>query len=783
MEKLSIFCKNLYAHPEKPLREHLKNTGNIMRSVVNTIQFNVPDLKKDILKEVCYLIGVYHDFGKATKFFQDYLVESSLDKKNKLKNQKETKHSLLSAIATYYAVEKYLKENGIENDWKDFLLISSFIVVRRHHTNLISILDDLSLEDEEILKKQVDNLCSDYLKFLPHFEYVFDKLKTLESWSLRKFKLSKWLDKERGSLPSLILQLIYSILLDADKHETVLNRILERTCINSDLIDNYRTEMNFDNPKNDIDKLRNEIYLQVVRQVPKINLNKDRIMSFTAPTGGGKTLSAVSFAIKLRERIKNELGYSPRIIYCLPFLSIIDQNAKVMEEVFEVFSKKKPTSDILLVHHHLSDYSYKTYENEYDVDESEILIEGWDSEIIITTFVQFFHTLFSNNKKSIRKFNKIVGSIVILDEIQSFPHKYWLLFREVSTSLSEYFNTYFILTTATQPAIFEFTTEILEGKGNFFQKLNRTKIRFNIDREFTIHQLAEKLIGELKDISKNMMVVLNTIKSAEMLYKLVKKELINKGFEVLYLSSHIVPYERRQRIQLIKKSPEKKFLITTQVVEAGVDLDFEKIIRDLGPMDSINQVAGRANRNWQLKKGEVEIIRLIDENNKNFYSYIYDAVLVDCTKKLIKEEKEINEENFLSYVESYFKRLKDIISNDYSKEYIECIQHLYYDKIGNFKLINEKEKIDIFIELNEKASEYWNKYQEIVTQTQKNILERKCEFNKIKSEFYQYVVSISSEMSNIPPEINGFYFVSKDKLVEYYDSETGYITKKGSMIW
>ena len=781
---LSPSCKRCLAHPEKPLKHHLENTGKLSEYLIKKLPLNIPCLDKQALIGISYLIGVYHDFGKATRFFQEYLAERDIEKKAKLKNQEETKHSLLSAIATYYAVDQYLQENKLENEWKEFFLHSSFIVVRRHHTNLISVLDDLRFENEKILQKQIENFCFNCLRYLPYFETVVEKMNSYNKLHLTKLGLHTWFDnnKHLGLLPFLVHHLLYSILLDADKHETVLENIVARKTIQPDLIDKFRKYKNFDTPMSKVDELRNEIYTQVINQVSEIKLSNNRIISFTAPTGAGKTLTSIAFALKLREAIQEMLKYSPRVIYCLPFLSIIDQNAKILEDVYETTMGEKPTSDILLIHHHLSDYFYQIYKTEYDADESEILIEGWDSEIIITTFVQFFHTLFSNNKKVIRKFNKIPGSIIILDEIQSFPHKYWLLFKEVASYLAEYFNTYFILSTATQPAIFEFSKEVVPKKDQFFQSLNRTHIRFNTTKQLTINQLVDKLVIELKEQPKDTMVVLNTVGAAEALFKSLKGYLKNLAFQIFYLSSHVVPYERFQRIEKIKApSNNKKLLITTQLVEAGVDLDFEKVIRDLGPMDSISQVAGRANRNGQMNKGEVEIVKLVSDNNRKFSTLIYDTILIDCTERLVQSIAELNEPDLFYYVEEYFRNLRNSISNDLSNEYIKHIKYLNYDEVGRFKLIEDEEKIDIFIELNEEASKYWKNYEMIIKED--NFWLRKKEFNKIKNKFYKYVISVSSRTSNKPPKINGFHLVTKENIGEFYDSETGFKFSSSCVIW
>ncbi len=780
----SQFYEEILSHPNKRLKEHLENVGTIAQKFASAIPLKILD--KDIFADIAYIIGAYHDVGKATPFFQNYLKEKDPDKKARLKNQPETKHSFISAVATFFAVKEYLKDKELNDKFSKFLPVASFLAVKRHHTDLSSAPDDISLENEDVLRKQLENLYHEYLSFLPHWDIVYENLKILsDKWTLKKIDFIRLL-KNNESVEFYILQhLLYSLLLDADKHEATISGYPERKSIPTDIVEIYRQKRRFDQPEKQIDVLRNEIYQIVVNEVDKLNLNDDHIFSLSAPTGSGKTLTSLAFALKLREKIEKELGYSPRIIYCLPFLSIIDQNAQVIEEIFRDSIGKIPTSDLFLIHHHLSDYTYRSEDTEYGADESEILVEGWDSEIIITTFVQFFHTLFSNRNRAIRKFHKLAGSIIILDEIQAFPHKYWLLFRETAKAMQEYLGTYFILSTATQPAIFEKPRELLINKEKYYQSLKRTKLKINIDPPKTISEFAKEFIENFTQDPKSTLIVLNTIQSAENFFREIKQPLKDAGYKVYFLSSHVTPFERLQRIREIKESSDKKVIVSTQLVEAGVDIDLERVIRDLGPMDSINQVAGRANRNFEKDIGEVEIILLKDEKKQRaLYSYIYDPVLMDNTKRILKSCTEVPEDKFLALADQYYQEILKTTSDDTSQEYIDAIKKLNYDKIGEFQLIEEKfEKVDIFVELNDEAEDVWRRYQEIIKITEPR--ERKGRFLEIRGKFYQYVISVMvfKAKENLPPEVSGIRFISRSQLDEFYDPETGFKTRGEVFIW
>jgi CRISPR-associated endonuclease/helicase Cas3 len=486
--------------------------------------------------------------------------------------------------------------------------------------------------------------------------------------------------------------------------------------------------------------------------------------------------------LKLKEVIKSKNGVEPRIIYALPFLSIIDQNSEVFESVIKA-NNIEPDTSILLKHHHLSEVFYEKEGDEFESDEAKILIEGWNSEIIVTTFVQLFYALISNRNKNIRKFHRIANSIIILDEVQSIPVKYWLLLKNILINLSEMLNTYIIFVTATEPLIFERGETIgLLNKDYYFNALDRVSMKPLLNSPMTINKLSEyfNLNNE-----KTYLFIFNTITSAKNFYNLVK----GKGITITYLSTHVIPKERLKRIKEIKEK-KYKVVVTTQLVEAGVDIDFNIVVRDIAPLDSINQASGRCNRNG-ISKGETYIVKLAGENGRAYASYIYDAVLLDITEKILSTKDEIKEGEFLDLIDHYYKETKEKKTQDVSRNLLEAITKLRYDSeddtisISDFKLIEEDyPKVDIFIEINEEAGEIWRKF--INLRNMGDLFLRKKTFDDIKAKFYQYVISISSmNTKNMPKLVGEIGYVKQSILNDYYDSETGFITKdaRSMVIW
>ncbi len=778
MEK-TLPSSNLYSHPGIPLEDHLIGVAEFSDLFLSEKPLEV----RERLNSICRIIALIHDIGKATRYFQDYLNADEKEKDH-IKKNKETWHSLFSSVCAYYLTKELFLSDEIYP-------VFAFLAIRRHHGNLRDVRDDVLFDnsDAELLHKQLESIEN------KGFSVICSRLYSAGlPLLLNKQIISQWIDGFTGESRQnkkylrninnavsnyITLNLIYSILLDADKSEVVVKDkiVFNRKEVNSiEWVHTYKKQTIF--PESPINILREKAYHETLNQ--DIDLNK-KIYSLNLPTGLGKTLTSLSFALKLKEVIKLKNGVRPRIVYALPFLSIIDQNSEVFESVIKA-NNIEPDTSILLKHHHLSEVFYKKEDNEFESDEAKILIEGWNSEIIVTTFVQFFHALISNKNKSIRKFHRLANSIIILDEVQSIPVKYWLLLRNILITLSEMLNAYIIFVTATEPLIFERGETIgLLNKDYYFNALDRVSVKPLLNSPMTINNLSE--FFDLTD-EKTYLFIFNTITSAKDFYYLVK----DKGITITYLSTHLIPKERLKRIREIKEK-KYKVVVTTQLVEAGVDIDFDIVVRDMAPLDSINQASGRCNRNG-ISKGETYIVKLASENGRKYASYIYDAVLLDITGKILSTKDEIKEGEFLDLIDHYYKETKEKKTQDMSRNLLEAITKLRYDSendtisISDFKLLEEDyQKIDVFIELNEEAGGIWKKY--INLKNIEDLFQRKKTFDSIKTDFYKYVISIPTNTKNMPTIVGEIGYVKQSILKDYYDNETGFITKdtKFVVIW
>ena len=687
-----------HKNPDYPLREHLINTKN--RALEKYKYPRLDYFDKQITREILKIISLSHDFGKSTTYFQKYIrgekVKSSLKK-----------HSAISFLLANYVIGKYIKNNGIKDEY--YQLFS--LCVKNHHSFISKPIDDFYIDEKkDILKKQFDALDIDFINSIlkehdiplidGSFSDILEEFYTLEDiYDELKYDGENELKYEFYFL----YMYLFSLLISSDKEDAIFRG--KKFHANATLPDSIEHYIKNFPKRRDIDYLRTKMFFEVSKKVDEIDLGH-RIYSLNAPTGMGKTLTIFNFALKLANRIKREKGIDMKIIYCLPFLSIIDQNYKVLEDALAKISNKPITSDLLLKHHHLTDISYKAEEDIFDIDESLHLIETWNSKIITTTFIQLFYSIFSNKNKNLKKFHALSNSIIILDEIQAIPYKYWYAINRVFKLLAEKYNIYFILCTATLPMIFEDNVELLDNKDEYFKRMNRTKLKIHKD-EMTLDEFVDMVSEDIENNpDDDYLIVLNTIKSSKDVYNALKEMGLEGDF--YYLSTSIYPKERLRRIKEINENKNRKIIVSTQLIEAGVDISVDVIYRDIAPLDCINQTAVRCNRHNEGKKGVINVVKLININDKErkYASYIYEKHLITKTEDLLSSHEIIDEREFLKLNNLYFKKLQEL--KDTSKEILKIIENFEYDNVeNNFKLIENPPSIDLFVCVEEEAEEVW----------------------------------------------------------------------------
>lgn len=823
-----------YSHPSVFLKDHLRLVGLSASKFIEVLNIK----NKNELANLARNIGLCHDFGKYTSFFQNHLLRSQ-DYGSK------THHSLLSALLATHRVEDYLKNYPLsEEKINKFIPLIAYLVIHRHHGDLRSPeeiipsrkslsdypvmnqsplglrneiqalryqIEDLRKEPRfsVVIKEMEDNGISGIKDFLSE-DRIIDVFKSLDSSCYDLIEKNELLEKDRLEIYFLSL-LLFSSLIDADKRLAAKVSEIPRKNIQSDIVDSY-IHTNFKNVSaNEINKMRDEIYRRVLEKVTKMPLDK-KILTFTAPTGSGKTLAVLSAALKLRERFLHK----PRIIYCLPFVNIIEQNYDVFYKVFSAIPDfGSNLSSYLLKHHHLANLEYKEGNEKKPLDEALLLTESWESEIIVTTFVQFLHTVIGFKNSFLKKMHNIAGSIIILDEVQNIPIEYWGLTGRVLKGLTEILGCTVIQMTATRPLIFskEETIELLDSNESYFKQLNRVTLKPRIKEEMTEQRFIEWFKHSPE---KSYLIVVNTISISISIYNALKEKLKEKviGFAefengreipdknliarflnidqqpIIYLSTNIIPKQRMKRIEFLKEflpKGGKPILIATQVVEAGVDLDFQEAIRDIGPLDSIVQVAGRCNRNDNPQKGEVTVIKLSNGGAEHVYGKVHPFI---AFKLLVNPQ--IEEKEFRILVERYYQEIKQRISDTQSSEIWNsitnlCFHHDQLKSVSDFQLIKEKgDFVDVFVEIDDDAKVIRERFLKEVL-SEKEFVERQRAYLSLRKSVRDYLLSIRRKrIEKNPPfkmEKGDMFFVPLSQIKDFYDLETGYKAESGTSIY
>lgn len=742
----------LKSHPSKLLFEHLKDTQNRALNILNTKIFSVPDnfpIKKESIENILYYATIFHDFGKATSYFQNKLQGSG--------QSHLSHHSLLSSIIGYYCYQKKYN-NTLEG-------ILVYLLIAHHHSNFLNfdnmILSKLDEDSHLTFLKQLHSIDEKEITEIYNKFNVKINLKNLNKDELQNvcfeiidFELNKKYDRIYFYL---LLNLLFSILIFSDKEDAIFlkseNKQTTQNIISPRCIPKYLKNLKLDKNK-DINIIRNTIFDTVNKSINNYFQGKKHFLLLELPTGAGKTFNNLNIAFQFQNLLKNNY----HIIYLLPFTSIIDQT-------FDIVAQICKDLDITIVKHHYA----STLDNS---QESSFLTESWNADIIISTFYQLFHTLFTGRNKYLKKFHNIINSIIIIDEIQAIPPQYYKLLKTIFKYLAKYFNTYFIFSTATNPPILSSSDVEIIKKNKYDTKFNRYTLIFD-NNIIDLNAFLENAIKKIKNKKySKILFMLNTIKTSQHTYKELKQKKIFKDSEFIYLSSSILPIDRKKRIKKIKNSKKNQIIVTTQVIEAGVDIDVDVIFRDFAPLDSLIQSAGRVNRNNRMQNSFIFVNSLKEKtSSKTFAQMIYNVILLDVTQEILSE-KEYDEASLRTVLSTFYKKVTEKTSQDISNDLITNIEKLEYEEImSTFHLIKSVPKLDFFININDESNNIWDQYNKI--QIEKDFFKKKEMFLKIKPVFQNYILSvnISNELQGFSP--NSLNYVNS----EYYDAEIGFINK------
>ena len=619
--KESILFDEFWSHPNKLLENHIKNMIS-------------PDDD-----ELGRQVKLFHDIAKLKNNFQIYIRDTSSDKLDK-------NHSLLSA---YFFL--------LNSKFDEIPTMFGFLAIVSHHGDVVNLMT-LAREDNKFFKNQ---------KELEQWDEVAGAAKNIKIYSGLSTKKDEFLDRAE--------KLRQYLVLSQYRHKFTYEDFINFKSLYSNLIYSDKFEAIFSMPKQQskdipIDVLESDIQnlppnekRDAFRKFVLNNFDKEcKLFTLTAPTGYGKTLTALNFALKFNK---------PRIIYALPFTSIIDQTYDIVAKIYK-------SSDILVSKaHHKTTIDEENLTDEDRYSKIKFLMESFSGEINVTTLYQLIFTLFGNKNKDNVKFNQLKNSVVIIDEAQAIPYNFRKDFILLCEIISQRLGTIFIFMSATMPVI---KSENFKEISNldYFSKQDRYVIKWlDIGGE---DELLEKICETASD--KNALVVVNTIKKAQELFTKLKDK-----FSCFCLNGYMYDDHKRATTRSVRCAIDKSkvdplaskiLLISTQSIEAGVDLDFYVGFREVSPISSIIQTAGRVNRHFGATRGELYVFPEISKFANLIYGDLYKvsgAILGDL------KQKEVRESEILEISNLFFQKISNQLENLHIKSEIEKLE---------FENINQK---------------------------------------------------------------------------------------------
>ncbi len=620
----------------QPLIEHLQKTAEMARAFGEFA--HVGDL--------AYIAGLTHDLGKYSQEFQ-----------KRLEGGQRVDHS------TAGAKELLALLKGTPQESMASLLAYP---ITGHHAGMPDYGDESDLEGGTLcarLKKEI----SDYSAYKS--ELSLSKLPFPPMLNIRPPE--KKMDKLGFSL-SFLTRMIYSALVDADfqETETYIQGLKPRG--GQDDIRTLRDKMNaylrkFERPITDINQKRTETLRACLEKAKE----KPGFFSLTVPTGGGKTLASMAFA--LNHAVEHGLR---RIIYVIPFTTIIEQNAGVFKAILG--------EENVLEHHSNFDWEGKRREKSDNPDDRtnsayaklRLAAENWDIPIVVTTNVQFFESLFANKSSPCRKLHNIAKSVIIFDEAQMLPREYLRPAMAAVWELVTNYGASAVFCTATQPKLEQFLPEkthpieLAPNPQGLFDFYKRVEIK-------NLQTLTDEELLERLNEHEQVLCIVNTRRHASGLFGGLR------GEGNFHLSTLMCPAHRKAKLTEIRKRlkyGQPCRVISTTVMEAGIDVDFPVGYRALAGLDAINQAAGRVNREMKRNVSELFIFEPKSEFVKRTPRYISQAVEVSRMVLRSYADAPIS----IPAIEAYFRQLYNLQDPQVSFDY-KHIMDCFHDGKGRFK--------------------------------------------------------------------------------------------------
>lgn len=593
-------------------------------------------------------LGYMHDIGKYSNEFQEYIL-------NGVGSRGSVDHSSAGTQEMY----KLFKKTGNE-----FYKISSMCIAG-HHGGLLDYGDPVQKTEfcGRVKKEKIPNY------FAYESELNLDNINGIPE-----------LDENfKDSFSEMMLtRMLFSCLVDADFLDTESSMLK-----NQGMRANFSSILDIKNcidrfiakfypPKGLLNQRRCELLTRCQEVGHDVNRFNENLYTLTIPTGGGKTISSLAFAVN-----RALMTGKKRIIYAIPYTSIIEQNANVFKDII---------GDDNVVEHHMNiEYDDINDEGISQVNNKcKLATENWDAPIIVTTNVQFFESLFSNKTSKCRKLHNIANSIIIFDEAQMLPIQYLKPCLKLIEELVKNYKCCVVLCTATQPALEKLLEhkpiEIIENTQLYYETFKRNNINY-------IGEVAESDLIERLNQSKRVLCISSTKKKAQQLY-----QSLGQGQAAYHLSTNLCPKHRRELLNKIKKrlaDGEVCRVVSTSLIEAGVDIDFDVVYKELDGLDSVIQAAGRCNREGKnsFKESFTYVYSLSEDRN------MYRVQEKKIAKKIFDDAKFADDLGGVAAVKRYFEKLYKLKDDNLDKKNILAKIDDDYESRFDFKSISRLVKL------------------------------------------------------------------------------------------
>lgn len=700
-----------WSHPGKRLETH---TMGVLKKSKKRCAFPVGSMS-----------ALFHDTGKLNPNFQRIIQG--------LPSLGYSHHAYLSVLFFYAFLkqnEKEIQKRLVVENLGDFQvkILQIIALISHHHgdlpnfSNLLNN-DELNAAFVFLQENPVDasRFVTENLQFGGN-SFVFQADKKFDLICKYSAKAHQPIWEKKALDYFTDTQFGFAALLEADKRDAGNNEIFlfaEKTTevneqISKSLSAKFEILDSFRNPSQ-LNKLRTEIRIEATEGVAQGIRQGKRVFTLTAPTGAGKTFTLLSVAKEIQKQ-DAKLG----VIYSLPFLSITEQVQAILSEFgidYLAVNSRAQNDQIEEIQRKYE--QHPTKENLDELIRQRFSEETFDHPFIVTTFVQFFETLISNKNSTLLKLPNFSNRIFLIDEVQALPPRLYIFFSAWLHDFCKKHNSYAILSTATMPKLDfpqksflepirkpellfqdysnELPDELIQPRKYFESNIfNRYRINLiDYSEEFGISDLESHILSQ----AVSCLVILNTIADTKELY-----QFISEKTPAILLNTHFTVEDRLKKIEEAKiriKDNRKIVLISTQLIEAGVDIDFPIVYRDLCPLPSLIQSAGRCNRNKIIDLGQVFFFQLINNQGKRSSEIIYkkeaSRFLTFCKKNI---QHSIEEKDLFDVQSRFFEEVKnDLTIGQFEYvEYgaikeanlIECINKAEFETVGKLQLINEK---------------------------------------------------------------------------------------------